>query len=38
MAEYSEEGVDPEATPEFAEEVRVAAEESNEAVSKGGDE
>ncbi len=38
MAEYSEEGVDPEATPEFAEEVRVAAEASNEAVTQGGDE
>ena len=38
MAEYSEEGVDPEATPEFAEEVRVAAEASNEAVTQGRDE
>jgi len=38
MAEYAEEGVDPEATPEFAEEVRVAAEASNEAIKQGGDE
>ena len=33
MAEYSEEGVVPGATPEFAEDVRVASEASNEAVT-----
>ena len=38
MAEYAEDEVDPVATPEFAEEVKEAAEASNEAVKKGGDE
>lgn len=38
MAEYADDEVDPVATPEFAEEVKEAAEASNEAVKKGGDE
>lgn len=37
-AEYADDEVDPVATPEFAEEVKEAAEASNEAVKKGGDE
>jgi hypothetical protein len=36
-ASYEEEEVDPEATPEFAEEVREAGEASTEAI-EGGDE
>lgn len=38
MAEYADDEVDPVATPEFAEEVKEAAEASNEAIKQGGDE
>ena len=37
MAEYASEEVDPEATPEFAEEVKNAAEEAPSVESDGGD-
>ena len=38
MAEYADDEVDPVATPEFAEEVKEAAEASNEAIKEGGGE
>lgn len=38
MAEYAGDEVDPVATPEFAEEVKEAAEASNEAIKEGGGE
>jgi small subunit ribosomal protein S4 len=38
MAQYADDEVDPVATPEFAEEVKEAAEASNEAIKEGGGE